>query len=55
MKPADIYQLILPIHYRLSTDLIKGMVEATTLEELQTLCNQTPYARRYESTEQLTM
>ena len=55
MKPADIYQLILPIHYRLSTDLIKGMVEATTLEELQTLCNQTPYARRYESNEQLTM
>ena len=55
MKPADIYQLILPIHYRLSTDLIKGMVEATTLEELQTLCNQTPYARRYEFTEQLTM
>ena len=55
MKPADIYQLILPIHYRLSTDLIKGMVEATTLEELQTLCNQTPYARHYESTEQLTM
>ena len=55
MKPADIYQLILPIHYRLSTDLIKGMVEATTFEELQTLCNQTPYARRYESTEQLTM
>ena len=31
------------------------MVEATTLEELQTLCNQTPYARHYESTEQLTM
>ena len=29
MKPADIYQLILPIHYRLSTDQIKGMVEAT--------------------------
>ena len=36
MKPADIYLLLIPIHYKLSTDLVKEMVEAPGLEEFET-------------------
>lgn len=28
MKPADIYLMLIPIHYKLSTELVKDMVEA---------------------------
>ena len=35
MKPADIYLLLIPIHYKLSTDLVKEMVEAPGLEEFE--------------------
>ena len=47
MKPADIYLLIIPIHYKLSTAQIKEMVEAAGIEELQTLVSQTRYGRQY--------
>ena len=47
MKPADIYLLIIPIHYKLSTAQIKEMVEAAGIEELQTLVSQTRYGRHY--------
>ena len=29
MKPADIYLLLIPIHYKLSTDQVKEMVRCT--------------------------
>lgn len=47
MKPADIYLLIIPIHYKLSTAQIKEMVEAAGIEELQTLVSRTRYGRQY--------
>ena len=35
MKPADIYLLLIPIHYKLSTEMVKEMVEAPGLTEFQ--------------------
>ena len=55
MKPADIYSMIIPIHYKLSTDLIKEMVEAPGMDEFYTLVNQTSYARHYNFQQNLTM
>ena len=53
MKPADIYLLIIPIHYKLSTAQIKEMVEAAGIEELQTLVSQTRYGRQYHFSEKI--
>ena len=35
MKPADIYLMLIPIHYKLSTELVKDMVEAPGVEEFE--------------------
>ena len=37
MKPADIYLMVIPIHYKLSTDLVRELVEAPGLEEFEAL------------------
>ncbi len=55
MKPADIYLLLIPIHYKISTDLIKEMVEAPGLDEFQALVSQTSYARHYNFAQNLTI
>ena len=47
MKPADIYLLIIPIHYKLSTAQIKEMVEAAGIEELQTAVSGPATGRQY--------
>mgnify|MGYP000270247694 CR=1 FL=1 len=33
MKPVDIYALLVPIHYKLSTELVKELVETPSVEE----------------------
>ena len=55
MKPADIYLLLIPIHYKLSTDLVKELVEAPGLEEFETAVARTTYARHYNFKQQLTI
>ena len=55
MKPADIYLLLIPIHYKLSTDLVKELVEAPGLEEFETLVAGTTYARHYNFRQNLTI
>ncbi len=47
MKPADIYTLLVPIHYKLSTSLVKELVEASSAEEFETAFSKTFYARHY--------
>ena len=51
MKPADIYLLLIPIHYKLSTDL----VEAPGLEEFEAAVARTIYARHYNFRQDLTI
>ncbi len=55
MKPADIYLLLIPIHYKIPMDLIKEMVEAPGLDEFQTAVARTTYARHYTFQENLTI
>ena len=55
MKPADIYLLLIPIHYKISTDLIKELVEAPGLEEFQAAVSRTSYARPYNLQQNLTI
>lgn len=55
MKSADIYLLLIPIHYKLSTDMIKELVEAPGLEEFQAVVDRTSYSRHYNFTRNLTI
>src|SRR5699024_7134713 len=55
MKPADIYLLLIPIHYKLSTDQVKEMVDAPGLEEFENSVARTYYARHYNFRQNLTM
>ena len=55
MKPADIYLLLIPIHYKLSTEMAKEMVEAPGLTEFQAVVDRTTYARHYNFHQNLTI
>nr|WP_294493901.1 V-type ATPase subunit [uncultured Mediterraneibacter sp.] len=55
MKPADIYLLLIPIHYKLSTDLVKELVESPGLEEFEAAVSRTTYARHYNFRQDLTI
>ena len=55
MKPADIYLLLIPIHYKISTDLVKEMVEAPGLDEFYAVVSRTTYSRHYNFRQDLTI
>ena len=55
MKPADIYLLLIPIHYKLSTEMVKELVEAPGLTEFQAVVDRTTYARHYNFHQNLTI
>lgn len=55
MKSADIYRMLIPIHCKLSTDLIKEMAEAPGLEEFLNVVERTSYARHYDFKQNHTM
>lgn len=46
MLPPDIYSITIPIHYRLSVDSFKTLVEAPTVEEFERQLGITYYARK---------
>ncbi len=47
MVPPDIYNLTIPIHYRIHVDTFKALVEAPSVEEFNHLAAATPYAKKY--------
>ena len=55
MKPADIYLLLIPIHYKLSTDQVKEMADAPGLEDFEAVVTRTSYARHYNFRQNLTI
>ncbi len=55
MKPADIYLLLIPIHYKISTEQIKELVEAPGLEEFTAAMERTTYAKHYNFHQKLTI
>ena len=46
MLPPDIYSLTIPIHYRISVEEFKMLVEAPTLEEFERQLGTTYYAKK---------
>lgn len=55
LPPADIYSLLIPIQYKISTELMKEMVEAPSLEEFWKALQKTSYARHYDFGKELTV
>lgn len=55
MKPADIYLMLIPIHYKISTDLIKELVETSSLDEFLATLGKTFYSRHYNFKQDLTI
>lgn len=55
MAAADIYSLLIPIHYRLSKDTAKQMVEASSPEEMLHLIQTTTYGKHYDFNQSLTI
>lgn len=47
MQPADIYALLIPIHYRLSKKEISSLVEASDEEEFRKILDTTYYKKRF--------
>lgn len=48
MSSADIYALIIPVHYKLKKDTMSAMVEAASLEEVAEILQTTYYAKHFE-------
>lgn len=55
MKPADIYSLLVPIHYKLSTDFIKEIVEEPDMEKFEAAFRQTSYVRHCDIDQKMTL
>lgn len=55
MQPADIYSLLVPIQYKISTDLMKELVEAPDIEAFEAALARTSYARHYDFGQKLTI
>ena len=47
MDPADIYSLLIPVHYKLSRKEITALTEAPDSEEFRRVLDQTAYKKRY--------
>lgn len=47
MQPADIYALLIPVHYRLSKKEISSLVEASDEEEFRKILDTTYYKKRF--------
>ena len=55
MSPAEIYQILIPVHYKLKPELFRRLVESTTLEEFEAVLKETSYARHYNPESHLTI
>ena len=49
MTAADIYALIIPVHYRLSQAEVQALVEAEDMEAFRQLIGKTYYAKHFEA------
>ena len=55
MAPAEIYELLIPIQYKIKPELFRNMVEAPTLEDFQVLFEKTVYAKKCDPSEELSI
>lgn len=55
MASADIYTLLIPIHYKISMELVKQLVESASRDEFNNAMEKTTYSRNYDFTQNLTI
>lgn len=55
MQAADIYSLLVPIHYKLKTEQVKDLVESPSLDEFEVQIQKTYYGKRYQFSGELTI
>lgn len=55
LDTADIYSLLIPIHYKISTDLIKELAETSNLDEFYETARKSSYAHKYDFEQKLTL
>ncbi len=55
LRPAEIYTLLIPVHYHLSKEEIIGIVEAKDMEEARKLFERTRYGKRCEKQKPLNL
>lgn len=55
MSPADIYSILIPIHYRIRIEKFKELVECPSLDEFKNLVSKTSYAKKYNFDQSLTI
>ena len=48
MQPADIYSMIIPIHFKIHRDTVKELVETASVEEFIAHVASTYYVKRYD-------
>ena len=51
MKAADVYALIIPVHYRLNLEQVKQMAEAESTEEMLNFAKETRYGKYLQEME----
>ncbi|MGC4020374.1 MAG: V-type ATPase subunit [Muricomes sp.] len=55
MEPAGIYSLLIPIHYKISMNLIKELVESPDVDQFYLAMQKTSYSRHYNFEQNLTI
>ena len=55
IQPADIYLMLIPIHYKIHVAQMKELVETASLEEFMQALEKTSYARHYNFKQNLTI
>lgn len=55
MPVADIYSMLIPIRYKISTEMMKSLVEASNLDEFFAAMRRTSYSRHYDFEQKLTI
>lgn len=55
MPPSTIYTLLVPVHYKVSAELVKELIEAPGIEEFEAVLQKTYYAKHYDFGQQLTI
>lgn len=55
MTPADIYSIIIPVHYKLGKNTVAAMIEAETIEGMLEIIHSTCYGRQFRQEDNITL
>ncbi|MEG0108367.1 MAG: V-type ATPase subunit, partial [Lachnospiraceae bacterium] len=55
MTSTDIYSLLIPIHYKIRTPMLRALVESASIDEFNVLLYQTYYCKKYNTAEKMSL